>query len=114
MNTWEKVDVGYGALNMLKGMNGYVVFRIRIRMDGENSGSPKLLFHAINGEAEVYIDGSLRKTFSSIWPSRQEVEIGEPVGEFITVSVLVRIQAQYNQLGISGPVTLVANDCLCP
>ncbi|BFT71131.1 beta-galactosidase GalA [Paenibacillus sp. P36] len=111
MNTWEKVDVSYGALNMLKGISGYVVFRSQLRLsEQERSSSATLLFNEIEGDVEIYADMELLLVASLVEPTTLEIPLREVDlngKNAITLSVLVHMTKQMSKPGISGSVCLL-------
>lgn len=108
MNSWEKVDVSYGALNMLKGTDGYVLFRNQITLsEEEGSLQPRLHFHSLGGQAEIYVNHVLRQEVHAEWPMEVELLLDEVgLDEPIAITVLIQVEADMQFPGICGPVSL--------
>jgi beta-galactosidase len=110
-NTWEKVDVSYGTLNMLRGIRGYVVFRSPLLLpDLDRSTSVSLHFNEIQGDVEIYADTVLLLSASLVEPTSLEIPLREVdlIGKkVITLSVLVHMTEQMSKPGISSSVCLV-------
>lgn len=108
MNSWEKVDVSFGALQMLRGVNGYVIYRNRIPMSAqEKSSNPYIWFHSISGDIEIYIDGKLHLKKFIPWSVDLEVPLqGVELDDQVTISVLIGIKPDMYSPGINGSVSI--------
>ncbi|MGG4553926.1 beta-galactosidase GalA [Paenibacillus humicus] len=108
MNSWEMVDVSFGALQMLRGASGYVTYRNQAPIsDVEKSGRPYLWFHSISGDIEIYVDGRLQLKQFLPWPENLEVPLlGAELKDQITISVLIGITSDMYSPGIQGSVSI--------
>lgn len=108
MNSWEKVNVSYGALNMLKGADGYVLFRNQLTLSEEEcSRKPRLLFHSVGGQAEFYMNQALRQEVNASWPTEVEILLDDLSPNVpIELTVLVRIESDMMFPGLCGAVSL--------
>lgn len=108
MNSWEKVDVSFGPQQLLQGADGYVIYRSSIALtEREKSSSPYLYFHALSGDTEIYVNGSLLAKQSSPWPMTLEVALDDvELGDETVLSVLVGIQPDVYKPGINGAVSM--------
>lgn len=108
MNSWEKVDVSFGALQMLKGATGYVIYRNQIPVSAqEKLNNPYIWFHSISGDIEIYIDGKLQLKKFIPWSENVEVPLqGMELADPVTISVLIRLAADMYSPGINGSVSV--------
>lgn len=111
MNSWERVDAGFGSPQRLRGLDGYVIYRNRISVtEQENADDAYLWFHAISGDVEIYVDGELRLKRFMPWSEQVKVplqgENGAPEGEEVTLSILMKITPDLYSPGINGAVSI--------
>ncbi len=110
MNTWEKVDVGHGLLDRLKGLEGFILYRTLIPLaESERTEERSLLFHSIGGGIEIYADGQLLHQEERVWPYLMEVPLGKAAaqaGDALQVTVLIELRPDLYNSGIGGSVVL--------
>lgn len=108
MNSWEKIDVSFGALQMLRGVDGYVIYRNRtILPEEKRSSNPYIWFHSISGDVEIYVNGKLQFKEYIPWSKNLELPLtGDVLQDEITISVLVGIKPDMYSPGINGSVTV--------
>lgn len=108
MNSWEKVDVSFGALQMLKDANGYVIYRNVIPVSlQEKLNNPYIWFNSISGDIEIYLDGKLHLKKFMPWSENLEVPLqGMELDDQLTISVLIRMSPEMYSPGINGSVSI--------
>jgi len=108
MNTWEKIDVSFGFRESLKNKSGYVVYRTQFERElVDFNRSPQLLFQAIGGDVEIYMNGKLQFKQDMEWNNEIIVPFeDETDNDKITVTILVRIGPKMYSPGVNGAVSL--------
>lgn len=110
MNSWEKVDVSFGARETLKGIDGYVIYRNRIPTSFvQHEQDPYLWFHSICGNAEIFINEKLVLKQEFPWSMDLEVPLSssfENENETITITVLLEINKEMYSPGVNGAVSI--------
>lgn len=108
MNSWEKIDVSFRALQSLRGVDGYVTYRNRITIpEGQRSEHACLWFHSISGDVEIYLNGKLQLKRLIPWSVNLEIPLDRSMmNDEITISVLVGIKPDMYSPGINGSVMI--------
>lgn len=108
MNTWEKIDVSFGFRENLRNKDGYVLYRAQVSTDLiQFEASPYLIFQAISGDVEIYINESLQFERKMQW--NEEIELPLQAfaqDELLTLSIIIRIENDMYSPGLNGAVAV--------
>lgn len=108
MNTWEKIDVSFGFRESLKNKSGYVVYRTQFDSELiDFKRDPHLVFQAISGDIEIYINGS--KQYKQMMEWNTEIQL--PLASFaqseqITVTIVIRLESNMYSPGVNGATSV--------
>ncbi len=108
MNTWEKIDVGFGSRDSLRKKNGFVIYRTQVSCASVHFDQlPQLIFQSVSGDIEVYINGKPQYEESIQWNK----EISVPLAAFkdesmLHLAVIIRIHEDMHDPGINDSVKI--------
>src|SRR5439155_23917989 len=101
MNTWERIEPGASQTQE----RGYAIYRATLRPPKVvQSRGGEIVFHALAGAAEIYLDGELRASANE----GGKITIALPAG-VTTVTISVLILATAAPTGLIGLVEIVPN-----
>ena len=105
MNTWERIDPASGAPSAWGSQGGYALYRATFTPPKVmQSRGGRIVFHAVEGTAEVFVNGSLAASKSARARAGVTIDL-PPTSQPVTLSVLVRADAA--PAGLASAVELV-------
>lgn len=108
MNTWENVDVSFGFRESLKNKGGYIMYRAQLAAELiQFSRLPQLMFQAISGNVEIYMNGKLQFAQMIEWNTEIALSL-EPFAndEQLAIVVIIGLHPDMHTPGINGTVSV--------